>query len=92
MPEGGIITIGCGETEKTDNNVHQFTFSDTGRGMSAKVMSKIFEPFFTIKPEGQGTGMGLSVIHGIIQEQGGEISVESEEGRGTTFIISLPIA
>ena len=92
MPEGGTITIGCGTTEKANKNFHQFVISDTGSGMREEVMLKIFEPFFTTKPEGQGTGMGLPVVHGIIQEHGGEISVESEEGKGTTVIVNLTLA
>ena len=60
--------------------------------MSEEVRLKVFEPFFTTKPEGEGSGMGLAVIHGIIEEHGGKIQVESEEGKGTTFIISLPVA
>ena len=60
--------------------------------MGEDVRLKIFEPFFTTKPEGEGTGMGMSVIHGIVQEHGGKIRVESEEGKGTTFTISLPVA
>lgn len=91
MPDGGIITVGCRAVNKTDKNFHQFTFSDTGTGMSEEIRLKVFEPFFTTKPEGEGTGMGLAVIHGIIEEHDGKIRVESEEGKGTTFIISLPI-
>jgi PAS domain S-box-containing protein len=92
MPDGGTITVGCREIKEGGKDFHQFTFSDTGAGMSEEVRLKIFEPFFTTKPEGEGTGMGLAVIHGIIQEHGGKIRAESEEGKGTTFIISLPIA
>jgi PAS domain S-box-containing protein len=91
MPDGGTITVGCRSVKETSKNFHQFTFSDTGMGMSEEVRLKIFEPFFTTKPEGEGTGMGMAVIHGIIEEHGGKIRVESEEGKGTTFIISLPV-
>ena len=92
LPDGGTITVGCRAVKDADKSFHQFTFSDTGTGMPEEVKLKIFEPFFTTKPEGEGTGMGLSVIYGIIQEHGGKIRVESEEGKGTTFIISLPLA
>ncbi len=60
--------------------------------MSEETQLKIFNPFFTTKPEGQGTGLGLSVVFGIIQEHGGTITVQSKEGKGTTFTINLPLA
>jgi two-component system, NtrC family, sensor kinase len=66
-------------------------FQDDGPGISAENLKKIFNPFFTTKPVGKGTGLGLSLSYGIIQEHGGVISAESTLGRGTTFIIDLPI-
>ncbi len=64
--------------------------SDDGHGISKKDLKRIFDPFFTTKPTGEGTGLGLSVSYGIIQDHGGEISVESEPGRGSTFTVVLP--
>ncbi len=65
---------------------------DTGHGMSAAVRARIFDPFFTTKPVGKGTGLGLSISYGIIQQHGGRIEVDSEEGKGTTFTLHLPAA
>ena len=92
MPEGGTITISCKPVKRNGADFHQFIFSDTGVGMSDETKSRAFDPFFTTKPVDEGTGMGLSVIHGIIEEHGGDIFVESEEGKGATFYIDLPVA
>ncbi|TQV76009.1 two-component sensor histidine kinase [Exilibacterium tricleocarpae] len=65
--------------------------SDTGRGMEEEIIKDIFNPFFTTKEVGVGTGLGLSISHGIIKKHGGAIEVTSTPGRGTTFVISLPV-
>ena len=67
------------------------SISDNGTGIPASLVDKIFQPFFTTKPTGQGTGLGLSLSYDIIKAHGGEIRLDSEEGRGTAFIITLPI-
>ncbi len=68
----------------------RLTFSDSGKGMTPNIQKRIFDPFFTTKDVGEGTGMGLSVIHGVVTSHGGTIQVESLEGANTTFIIYLP--
>ncbi len=87
MPNGGELRIA---TRKIDNGVG-VTFTDTGCGIKSEDLDKVFNPFFTTKRPGRGVGLGLSVSYGIIREHGGEIGVESEEGRGSTFTIGLPI-
>jgi signal transduction histidine kinase len=84
---GGRITI---TTEPTSQGV-RLDFHDDGPGIPAEVQSRIFDPFFTTKPVGQGTGLGLSLSHGIIERHGGRIQVQSSPGHGTSFVIDLPL-
>jgi hemerythrin-like metal-binding protein/PAS domain S-box-containing protein len=85
--ERGRITIRSG----VDGDRVWLEFADNGRGMSPEVQQRIFDPFYTTKPVGQGTGLGLSLSYGIIEQHCGSISVDSKPGRGTTFRIELPI-
>jgi two-component system NtrC family sensor kinase len=87
MPRGGKLTI---ETLSEEGHV-SLIVEDTGAGMSEQVMKQIFLPFFTTKEVGQGTGLGLSVVHGIISSHGGLIRVESKIGSGSRFEIQLPV-
>ncbi len=77
-------------TKKINDKV-EIRVSDNGNGIPQKIIDKIFQPFFTTKPTGQGTGLGLSLSYDIVKAHGGEIKVETKEGEGTTFIILLPI-
>jgi PAS domain S-box-containing protein len=87
MPEGGRIDIRAGAT----GPLAWLQVSDTGPGMSDEVRMRIFEPFYTTKPLGSGTGLGMAITYGIVQGHHGDITVESEPGRGTTFTLSFPL-
>ncbi|MEO6490163.1 MAG: HAMP domain-containing sensor histidine kinase, partial [Ferruginibacter sp.] len=75
---------------KKENDKVIIKVADNGMGIPQKVLDKIFQPFFTTKPSGQGTGLGLSLSYDIIKAHGGEIKVEAREGEGAEFIIQLP--
>ncbi|MGZ3523916.1 MAG: PAS domain S-box protein [Thermodesulfobacteriota bacterium] len=87
MPKGGTLFV---RTSKEDNRI-LIHIRDTGIGIPEEIRGKIFEAFFTTKQKVKGVGLGLSVCYGIIKDHGGDIKVESQEGKGTTFAISLPI-
>jgi len=89
MPEGGELRV---EACVVDGEWVRVDVTDTGPGIPTEHLSQIFDPFFTTKDPGMGTGLGLSVSHGIIQEHGGRIEVTSDPGQGTTFSVYLPVA
>lgn len=98
--KGGHLTIRleriaaaqCGKTENAGaENWVSLMVTDTGQGIDSEIIQHIFTPFFTTKQPGEGTGMGLSVVHGIVRELGGEITVRSQPSEGTTFTVLLPV-
>jgi signal transduction histidine kinase len=89
LPEGYEPTVSV-STKKVNDKV-EIKVSDNGNGISQKVLDKIFQPFFTTKPTGQGTGLGLSLSYDIVKAHGGELKVGTKEGEGSEFIILLPV-
>ncbi len=90
MPGGGTLTISTRKVCAKLGVEAELSIADTGCGMTDEVRRRAFEPLFTTKGLGQGTGLGLSVVHGIVEKAGGRITIESEVGHGTTFHIFLP--
>ena len=102
MPQGGVLQISSEQVILTPATCESLrhptpgdnvliTVSDTGSGMSQDILSRIFEPFFTTKEVGKGTGLGMAMVYGMIQQHGGSIQVESELGQGTTVRLYLPL-
>jgi two-component system, cell cycle sensor histidine kinase and response regulator CckA len=90
----GVLTVRLEKSirRKHDREWLELSVTDTGCGIDPSIRERIFEPYFTTKEKGQGTGMGLAMVHGIISRQGGELEVESVVGQGTTFRIFLPVS
>jgi len=85
------VTIITTSSKSTSGDLGvKITVKDNGSGIPSSIVDKIFQPFFTTKPTGSGTGLGLSLSYDIVKAHGGELSLDSEEGKGSTFIISLP--
>lgn len=101
--KGGVLDVSLEEIQLDSNDISRhldldagpylkLTVSDTGHGMTQVVLERIFDPFFTTKDLGEGTGMGLAVVHGIVKSHGGAITVKTKQGRGTTFEVFFPRA
>jgi signal transduction histidine kinase/CheY-like chemotaxis protein len=100
MPEGGSLAVGLRNVSISDaasagdempfGDYVAFSLSDTGCGMAPEIVARAFDPFFTTKGEGQGTGLGLSMVYGFVKQTGGEIKIESEVGKGTTIQLFFP--
>ena len=88
--DGNYQPVVSVQTRKLNDTV-EIKIKDNGHGIPQNIVDKIFQPFFTTKPTGQGTGLGLSLSYDIIKAHGGEIKVESKEGEGSEFIIQLQL-
>jgi len=95
MPAGGTLTVSASEVKLQHTGLPpgiyvQLIVQDTGSGIAPENLERIFDPFFSTKPAGEGTGLGLSVVHGAVTGLGGTIEVQSQVGKGTTFVVYLP--
>jgi signal transduction histidine kinase len=88
MPGGGSLTISV----RREGDSAVLVVADQGTGMDDETQARVFEPYFTTKPIGRGSGLGLSTVHGIVGQSGGSVEVKSAVGVGTTFTVRLPLA
>jgi CheY-like chemotaxis protein len=102
MPEGGTLTIATSQVDVAAGSAPddelkpgayvQLSLRDTGSGIPPDVAARVFEPFFTTKSGGRGTGLGLSMVYGFAKQSGGTVSIDSQQGQGTTVTLLLPVA
>ena len=92
MPGGGTVRLSAQPAEESSPGGRwwEIRFQDSGQGIPADLLGQVFRPMFTTKPEGRGTGLGLSICREIVRSHGGEIRIESAEGRGTAVVFTLP--
>ncbi|HUK91020.1 MAG TPA: ATP-binding protein, partial [Blastocatellia bacterium] len=88
---GGNLVVSTKVRERADGNWVEILIADDGPGIAPELLGRVFDPFFTTKDVGKGTGLGLSISYGVIKEHSGRIRVESELGKGASFIIELPV-
>ena len=89
MPQGGQLTV-FSKLDPTNNRAI-IKIQDTGYGISEENQQHIFDPFFTTKEEGEGTGLGLSLVYGVVKNHKGNIKIESTESKGSAFILDFPV-
>src|SRR5919112_6076070 len=89
MPAGGDLEIALSNVDR-DGPALRLAVSDTGEGMAPDVIERAFEPFYSTKPKGEGTGLGLATVYGIVKRAGGTVKIDSAPGRGTTVEVVLP--
>jgi CheY-like chemotaxis protein len=92
LPAAVDSAVGMTEPALREGRYVRMTVGDTGHGMDEATLERVFDPFFTTKPLGEGTGLGLAVVHGIVVSHGGAIRVQSTLNRGTTFDVYFPVA
>ena len=90
MPGGGRLSIGLANDPGRDEPRVRLTVEDDGHGMTPEVLERAFEPFYSTKPKGQGTGLGLATVYGIVTQAGGSVDIQSQPGEGTTVSVLLP--
>ncbi len=92
MPNGGALTLSVANATEDGSEFVRIVVADTGTGMAPDVLARATEPFFTTKPAGKGTGIGLSTVHGFVEQSGGQLHIDSAPGQGTRVILDLPRA
>src|SRR5205085_1136029 len=91
MPKGGVLTVRSRSVKHEGAAAARIEITDTGTGIPVEIQDRVFEPFFTTKARGRGTGLGLSLVQEIVAKHNGDVRFETAPGRGTTFVVTLPL-